>query len=131
MHFASFVASLVASLVANTVRSSQVADCFDIIGGTSTGAIIGFLIGLKRIPTDEAAVMYDSLISRIFVKPKFSTIKTAVTTAQYSSRPFQKILLDILGEGSMASSRADPDVPLVFAGEAARMLGIANVRRRF
>ena len=93
----------------------QVADCFDIIGGTSTGAIIGFLIGLKRLTTDEAADKYDSLISEIFVKPKFSTIKTAVTTAQYSSLPFQKILLDILGESSMASSRADPSVPLVFA----------------
>ncbi len=46
----------------------EVCDSFDIIAGTSTGAILAFLVGLRRESNKQAKKRYDELISRIFVK---------------------------------------------------------------
>mmetsp|Transcript_12975 Transcript_12975/g.19826 ORF Transcript_12975/g.19826 Transcript_12975/m.19826 type:complete len:596 (+) Transcript_12975:789-2576(+) len=91
----------------------EVCDAFDIICGTSTGAIIAFLVGLRRETSRKANDRYDVLIERIFGKtvPLYSTL---FTTAKYSEEPFVEVLHDILGDNIMLDSRADPAVPLVF-----------------
>jgi len=91
----------------------EVCDAFDIICGTSTGAIIAFLVGLRRETSQTANDRYDILIERIFGKtvPFYSTL---FTTAKYSEEPFVEVLNDILGDSIMLDSRADPAVPLVF-----------------
>ena len=92
----------------------EVSDCFDFIIGTSTGAIIAFLIGLRRETSKKAIERYDELIEKIFVKTAMSTPLLLFTTATYDESPFMKVLSDILGEDTMLDSRADPAVPFVF-----------------
>ena len=93
----------------------EVCDLFDMICGTSTGAIIAFLVGLRLESSAKARRRYDELISKIFVKSSLSTPMLFLTTAAYSEVPFKQITQEILGDYSMIDSRADPRVPYVFA----------------
>ncbi|CAJ1946323.1 unnamed protein product [Cylindrotheca closterium] len=93
----------------------EVADCFDFIIGTSTGAIISFLIGLRRESSKMAIDRYDELIKKIFVKTVMSTPLLLFTTATYDESYIMNVLSEILKEETMLDSRADPSVPFVFA----------------
>lgn len=93
----------------------EVCDSFDIICGTSTGAIIAFLVGLRRETTAKAKERYTELIKRIFVKSALSTPMLLFTTASYDEAHFTKVMQDVLGDVSMLESRANPAVPLVCA----------------
>lgn len=93
----------------------EVADCFDLVVGTSTGAIIAFLVGLNRETSEKAVERYDVLIEKIFTKSAFSTPMLLFTTASYDESTFMNVLSDILGDNTMLDSRADPAVPFVFA----------------
>lgn len=93
----------------------EVADCFDMVVGTSTGAIIAFLVGLNRETSEQAVERYDELIGRIFTKSAFSTPMLLFTTATYDESRFMNILTDTFGDNTMLDSRANPAVPLVFA----------------
>lgn len=93
----------------------EVCDLFDIICGTSTGAIIAFLVGLRLESSAKARSRYDELIAKIFVKSSLSTPMLFLTTAAYSEVPFKQITQEILGDYSMIDSREDPRVPFVFA----------------
>ena len=67
--------------------------------------------------TTESISTYDTLIPKIFSKSSLpsslSTLKTAVTTATYSSDNFNDILKGILEEESMISSLAKGARPTV------------------
>ena len=93
----------------------EVCDAFDMIAGTSTGAIIAFLVGLKRESSSMARKRYDKLIKQIFIKSALSTPMLLFTTASYDESPFNQVMMRVLGDNSMLASRADPRVPLVFA----------------
>lgn len=93
----------------------EVADCFDMVVGTSTGAIIAFLVGLNLETSEKAVERYDVLIEKIFTKSAFSTPMLLFTTASYDESTFMNVLTDILGDYTMLDSRANPAVPLVFA----------------
>ena len=93
----------------------EVADCFDLVVGTSTGAIIAFLVGLNRETSEQAVERYDVLISKIFNKSAFSTLMLLSTTASYDESPFMNVLSDTFGDNTMLDSRANPAVPFVFA----------------
>jgi hypothetical protein len=80
-------------------------ECFDVIAGTSTGAIIAFLLRMKGKTVGESEVMYDDLIGKIFVAPKFQNLRTAVTTAGYDEGHFNRVLREVLGEEGMIESR--------------------------
>jgi hypothetical protein len=98
----------------DAMGGEEVCDTFDIIAGTSTGAIIAFLVGLRRETVRQANDRYDILVEKIFGKSAFK-LSTLFTTASYSELPFVEILYEILGDSIMLDSRADPAVPLVFA----------------
>ncbi len=93
----------------------EVCDAFDVIAGTSTGAIISFLVALRRESSEMARRRYNMLIKRIFVKSPLSTPMLIFTTASYDESHFMEVMEGILGDNSMLGSRADPDVPFVFA----------------
>lgn len=101
--------------IVDALGGVEVCDAFDIIAGTSTGAIIAFLVGLRRESSVMARKRYDQLIKRIFVKSALSTPMLLFTTATYDEAPFNSVMTKILRDNSMLSSRADPRVPLVFA----------------
>eukprot|EP00550_Attheya_septentrionalis_P006621 CAMPEP_0198291906 /NCGR_PEP_ID=MMETSP1449-20131203/9256_1 /TAXON_ID=420275 /ORGANISM="Attheya septentrionalis, Strain CCMP2084" /LENGTH=988 /DNA_ID=CAMNT_0043990591 /DNA_START=144 /DNA_END=3107 /DNA_ORIENTATION=- len=101
--------------IVNAMGGIEVCDSFDIIAGTSTGAIIAFLVGLRRETSVQARKRYNALIKRIFVKSALSTPMLLFTTAAYDEGGFMEVMQEILGDTSMLDSRADPSVPLVFA----------------
>ncbi len=61
------------SFIVQAIGGVEVCDAFDMIVGTSTGAIIAFLVGLRRESSSMARKRYDRLIKRIFVKSALST----------------------------------------------------------
>lgn len=101
--------------IVDALGGIEVCDAFDMIAGTSTGAIISFLVGLRRESSSMARKRYDKLIKRIFVKSALSTPMLLFTTATYDESPFNNVMSSILRDNSMLASRADPRVPLVFA----------------
>lgn len=101
--------------IVDALGGIEVCDAFDMIAGTSTGAIIAFLVGLRRESSKMARKRYDKLIKRIFVKSALSTPMLLFTTATYDENPFNEVMSSILSDNSMLASRADPRVPLVFA----------------
>jgi hypothetical protein len=66
----------------------EVCDAFDMIVGTSTGAIIAFLVGLRRESAADARIRYDTLIKRIFIKSLIGPIMLATTTGNKLSIDF-------------------------------------------
>lgn len=44
------------------------AERFDVIGGTSTGAIIAGALGVMKKPVEEVEALYRELITKIFAK---------------------------------------------------------------
>lgn len=93
----------------------EVCDAFDMIVGTSTGAIVAFLVGLRRESALDARIRYDTLIKRIFVKSLIGPIMLATTTASYDESNLMEVLNDILRDDGMLDSRANPAVPLITA----------------
>ena len=100
--------------VVEAMGGTEVCDAFDIIAGTSTGAIIAFLVGLRRESSQQASERYDTLIKKIFIKSALSTPMMMFTTAGYDDGPFMDVLRGILKDTTMLDSRYDPSVPLVF-----------------
>jgi len=93
----------------------EVCDAFDMIVGTSTGAIVGFLVGLRRESAADARIRYDTLIKRIFVTSMLKPIMLATTTASYDESNLMEVLEEILKDDGMLDSRANPAVPLIVA----------------
>lgn len=90
-------------------------DAFDMIVGTSTGAIVAFLVGLRRESAADARSRYDTLVRRIFVKSLLKPIMLATTTASYDEANLMEVLDEILKDDGMLDSRANPRVPLITA----------------
>lgn len=86
----------------------EVCDAFDMIVGTSTGAIVAFLVGLRRESAAEARIRYDVLIKRIFVKSMLQPVMLATTTASYDESNLMNVLEEILRDDGMLDSRANP-----------------------
>lgn len=60
-------------------------ELFDLIVGTSTGAIIAFLIGIKKAPISECREMYQRLSTEIFQANRIvGTGKLFLNHAYYS-----------------------------------------------
>ena len=99
----------------DSIGGTEIADAFDMVVGTSTGAIIAFLIGLRRETSELAVKRYNELLQKIFTKSALSAPLMLFTTASYDESPFMDILYNILKDNTMLDSRADPAVPYVFA----------------
>lgn len=94
--------------IVEAMKGVEVCDAFDLIVGTSTGAIVSFLVGLRRESAADARVRYDTLIKRIFVKSLLQPIMLATTTASYDESNLMEVLEDILHDEGMLDSRANP-----------------------
>jgi len=101
--------------IVDAMKGVEVCDAFDMIVGTSTGAIVAFLVGLRRESAVDARIRYDVLIKRIFVKSLLKPIMLATTTASYDEANLMEVLEEILKDDGMLDSRANPAVPLVTA----------------
>jgi len=94
--------------IVEAMKGVEVCDAFDMIVGTSTGAIVSFLVGLRRESAADARIRYDTLIKRIFVKSLLQPIMLATTTASYDESNLMEVLEGILHDEGMLDSRANP-----------------------
>ena len=92
----------------------QIHELFDIICGTSTGAIIAGSLGLRKRTVDEVEGLYRELIGKIFAKKLSSGPKMLLTRAYYDSELFESILRQEAGNMRMIDSTQQHDVNYVF-----------------
>ena len=98
-----FTAKLLADLEIHL--GIRVADYFDLITGTSTGAIIALGLGLG-LPTDEILSFYREKGPEIFDAPGLGFVR-----AKYSSEPLKKALSEVFGERTLGESRTPLVIP--------------------
>jgi hypothetical protein len=71
-------------------------EVFDMVCGTSTGAIIAALLVIKKVSIDEVEKVYDELLSRVFGAG--SNFKLAFDTAYYDESVLEKVLYEMCGD---------------------------------
>jgi len=87
-------------------------DLFDLIAGTSTGALIGLATALRnddgteRFTTSQVVELYQDRGTEIFPPSFRSALHTAVQAFRfkYSAEPFERLLLDVFGNESLRSA---------------------------
>lgn len=89
-------------------------EMFDIICGTSTGAIIAGSLGIRRRPVEEVETLYRELIGKIFAKKLSSAPKMLLTRAYYDTDLFESILKREAGSLRLIDSSMDRDMNYVF-----------------
>ncbi|XP_025764947.1 calcium-independent phospholipase A2-gamma isoform X3 [Oreochromis niloticus] len=89
---------------------------FDYICGVSTGAVLGFMLGMFQIPLNECDDLYRKLGSDIFKQNVFvGTMKMSWSHAFYDSEAWEKILKEKMGSHLMVETSRNPDCPKVAA----------------
>lgn len=73
--------------------NKEIHELFDFICGASTGAILAFLIGIKRVPLEECERTYKKLSMDIFEQNSFiGKGKLFLNHAYYDTAKFEQIL---------------------------------------
>lgn len=89
---------------------------FDYICGVSTGAIMGFMLGILKIPLKECEDLYRTLCLDVFKQNLIvGTVKMSWSHAFYDSEIWEKVLKEKMGSELMIETRRDPDCPKVAA----------------
>jgi hypothetical protein len=86
-------------------------EVFDVVAGTSTGAIIAALLVMKKKSIDEAEEIYDEFVARVFGSG--SNLKLAMETAFYDERELEKVLYEMVGDQLLIDSNM-VDTPRCF-----------------
>ncbi|XP_072528308.1 calcium-independent phospholipase A2-gamma-like [Salminus brasiliensis] len=89
---------------------------FDYICGVSTGAILGFMLGVLHIPLSECEELYRKLSSDVFKQNVIvGTVKMGWSHAFYDSEVWEKLLKEKMGSDLMFETARNPDCPKVAA----------------
>ncbi|CAL8261064.1 unnamed protein product [Merluccius merluccius] len=89
---------------------------FDYICGVSTGAILGFMLGLFQFPLSECDDMYRKLGSDVFKQNRIvGTVKMGWNHAFYDSETWEKILKEKIGSDLLVETSRNPKCPKVSA----------------
>lgn len=89
-------------------------EVFDLVVGTSTGAILAVLLGAKHCALDVAADMYDQLVSRIFVKKTVrGSTSLVLRRAYYDERDIETVFDELLGDDDCLDAAEPPRTPAV------------------
>jgi len=91
-------------------------EMFDLIAGCSTGAILAFFLGIKRVSVSDLSDMYMRMISKIFVRiPVASAARMVFTRSFYDPTVLTDIFKEHFGEMTLLDSTEHPGTPCVFA----------------
>lgn len=96
------------------ITGCEIHEMFDVIGGTSTGAIVAASLGIAHKTVEDVEVLYRTLIGRIFAKHPVNGPKMLLTRAYYDTRVFEDILKKECGTGVFIDSVAEENVNKVF-----------------
>ncbi|CAL9696906.1 unnamed protein product [Knipowitschia caucasica] len=89
---------------------------FDYICGVSTGAILGYLLGIFQIPLRECDDLYRKLGSDIFKQNVIvGTMKMGWNHAFYDSEAWEKLLKEKMGSNILVETARNPLCPKVAA----------------
>ncbi|XP_054475850.1 calcium-independent phospholipase A2-gamma-like [Anoplopoma fimbria] len=89
---------------------------FDYICGVSTGAILGFMLGVFQIPLNECDDLYRKLGSDVFKQNVIvGTVKMGWNHAFYDSEPWENILKERMGSQLLVETTRNPECPKVAA----------------
>ncbi|XP_068169524.1 calcium-independent phospholipase A2-gamma-like isoform X2 [Antennarius striatus] len=89
---------------------------FDYICGVSTGAILGFMLGVFQIPLNECADLYRKLGSDVFKQNVIvGTVKMGWSHAFYNSESWENILKEKMGSQLLVETSRNPECPKVAA----------------
>ncbi|TNN71691.1 Calcium-independent phospholipase A2-gamma [Liparis tanakae] len=89
---------------------------FDYICGVSTGAILGFMLGVFQIPLVECDDLYRKLGSDVFKQNVIvGTVKMGWNHAFYDSEAWENILREKMGSQLLVETSRNPECPKVAA----------------
>ncbi|XP_039988992.1 calcium-independent phospholipase A2-gamma-like isoform X3 [Xiphias gladius] len=89
---------------------------FDYICGVSTGAILGFMLGVFQIPLNECDDIYRKLGSDVFKQNVIvGTVKMGWSHAFYDSEAWENILKEQMGSHLLVETSRNPECPKVAA----------------
>ncbi|KAM9854017.1 calcium-independent phospholipase A2-gamma-like isoform 1-T1 [Aulostomus maculatus] len=89
---------------------------FDYICGVSTGAILGFMLGVFQLPLNECDDLYRKLGSDVFKQNVIvGTVKMGWSHAFYDSEVWEKILKEKMGSHLLVETSRNPECPKVAA----------------
>ncbi|XP_058501955.1 calcium-independent phospholipase A2-gamma-like isoform X1 [Solea solea] len=89
---------------------------FDYICGVSTGAILGFMLGVFQIPLSECDDIYRKLGSDVFKQNVIvGTVKMGWSHAFYDSEAWEKLLKEKMGSHLLVETSRNPECPKVAA----------------
>ncbi|XP_047452867.1 calcium-independent phospholipase A2-gamma-like [Mugil cephalus] len=89
---------------------------FDYICGVSTGAILGFMLGVFQIPVKECDDLYRKLGSDVFKQNVIvGTVKMGWSHAFYDSEAWENILKEKMGSHLLVETVRNPECPKVAA----------------
>ncbi|KAL7858026.1 hypothetical protein AOLI_G00181280 [Acnodon oligacanthus] len=98
------------------LSGKSVYQLFDYICGVSTGAILGFMLGVFRIHVSECEELYRKLSSDVFKQNVIvGTVKMGWSHAFYDSEVWEKLLKEKMGSDLMVETSRNPDCPKVAA----------------
>lgn len=99
-----------------TLTGKPVHKLFDYICGVSTGAILGFLLGIFQMPLSECDDLYRKLGSDIFKQNVIvGTVKMGWSHAFYDSEAWEKLLKEKMGSNLLVETARNPQCPKVAA----------------
>lgn len=92
----------------------EIHELFDIIGGTSTGAIVAASIGIAHKTVEEVELLYRDMIGKIFAKHPVNGPKMLLTRAYYDTGVLESTLQRECGRGVFIDSLAEENMNRVF-----------------
>lgn len=99
-----------------TLTGKPIHKLFDYICGVSTGAILGFLLGIFQIPLSECDDLYRKLGSDIFKQNVIvGTVKMGWSHAFYDSEAWENLLKEKMGSNLLVETARNPQCPKVAA----------------
>ncbi|XP_024137252.1 calcium-independent phospholipase A2-gamma isoform X1 [Oryzias melastigma] len=89
---------------------------FDYICGVSTGAVLGFMLGVHQIPVKDCDDIYRKLGSDVFKQNVIvGTMKMSWSHAFYDSEAWENILKEKMGSHLLVETSRNPECPKVAA----------------
>lgn len=96
------------------ITGCEIHEMFDVIGGTSTGAIVAASLGIAHKTVEDVEILYRKLIGKIFAKHPVNGPKMLLTRAYYDTRVLEAILKEECGTGVFIDSLAEENMNKVF-----------------
>lgn len=99
-----------------TLTGKPIHKLFDYICGVSTGAILGFLLGVFQMPLSECDDLYRKLGTDIFKQNVIvGTVKMGWSHAFYDSEAWENVLKEKMGSNLLVATARNPQCPKVAA----------------